>query len=160
VERIRVDLRGPPQTVLATLYAKALNEAVVLHVGCGLDARVYRLNPGEGVWWYDVDYPDVITLRERVYPVQHVRDSNSGNQRGGAPLGIRLHWGIDGPADIVDATPGVRLLAWESVFDSETFAQVSPAFRWLGRAMSAVPALRTMAQHHRYAFGAPGPGKG
>ena len=40
----------------------------MLHVGCGLDARVYRLDPGAGVRWYDVDYPEVIGLRERVYP--------------------------------------------------------------------------------------------
>jgi hypothetical protein len=45
------------------------------------------------------------------------------------------------------------LLAWESVFDSDTFEMVSPAVRWLGRAMAAVPALKMMAQYHRYAFG-------
>jgi O-methyltransferase involved in polyketide biosynthesis len=44
------------------------HEAVVLHVGCGLDARVYRVDPGPGVRWYDIDYPEVIGLRERVYP--------------------------------------------------------------------------------------------
>jgi hypothetical protein len=69
--------------------------------------------------------------------------------------GSKLHWGIDRPADIVDAVPGVRLLAWESVFESDTFDLVSPAVRWLGRAMAAVPVLRTMAQYHRYAFGGP-----
>jgi hypothetical protein len=67
--------------------------------------------------------------------------------------GSKLHWGIDGPDDIIDAVPGVRLLAWESVFDSDTFEMVSPPARRLGRAMAAVPALRTMAQYHRYAFG-------
>ena len=41
---------------------------------------------------------------------------------------------------------------WESVFDSDTFEQVSPAFRWLGRVMAAIPGVRTMAQYHRYAF--------
>jgi O-methyltransferase involved in polyketide biosynthesis len=43
------------------------SEAVVLHVGCGLDARVYRLDPDAGVLWFDIDYPDVIAVRERVY---------------------------------------------------------------------------------------------
>jgi hypothetical protein len=75
------------------------------------------------------------------------------DQRGGPPLGIQVALGIDGPSDIVDALPGLRLLAWESVFDSDTFEMVSPAVRWLGRAMATVPALRTMAQYHRYAFG-------
>jgi methyltransferase (TIGR00027 family) len=123
-DKIRIDLTGPPQAMLATLYAKALDaqarrsvlgdeyaksavaqidydwsrttitprsaagvalrsayfdrwagqflaahpQSVVLHLGCGLDARVYRLDPGPGVQWYDIDYPDVIALRERVYP--------------------------------------------------------------------------------------------
>ena len=272
MDRIRVDLNGPPQTMLATLYAKALDadapnsilndhyakaaveridydwdattidarrapsvavrtahfdnwarqflavhdEAVVLHVGCGLDARAYRLDPGAGVRWYDVDYPEVISLRERVYPgrtnyrmlpasvtdpswlaeipadrpvlflgegltmyltkadglglLRRVVDRfGSGELQFDAfnTFGIRsqvinavvrrsgskLHWGIDGPSDIVDAIPGVRVLVWESVFDSDTFELVSPVVRWIGRAMAAVPVFRTMSQYHRYAFG-------
>jgi O-methyltransferase involved in polyketide biosynthesis len=272
VDRIRVDLDGPPQTMLATLYAKALDadaprsilsdhyakaavaridydwetttisarrapsvavrsahfdnwtrqflavhhEAVVLHVGCGLDARVYRVDPGPGVRWYDIDYPEVIGLRERVYPGRmnyrmlpaSVTDPSwQADIPGDRPVlflgegltmyltkddglallrrivdrftsgelqfdtfntfgirtqvinavvrrsGSKLHWAIDSPDDIVDVIPGVRLLAWESVFDSDTFDMVSPVVRWLGRVMAAVPTLRTMAQYHRYAFG-------
>jgi O-methyltransferase involved in polyketide biosynthesis len=122
-EKIRVDLTGVPQTMLATLYARALDaaadkpilgdtlakqmvsridydwprtamtprnapsalirtvhfdnwarqfpavheRAVVLHLGCGLDSRVLRLDPGPEVEWYDVDYPDVIALLRRLY---------------------------------------------------------------------------------------------
>jgi O-methyltransferase involved in polyketide biosynthesis len=29
---------------------------------------VFRLDPGPGVQWYEIDYPDVISLRERLYP--------------------------------------------------------------------------------------------
>lgn len=124
--RARVDLRGAPQTMLATLYAKALDadlpepilgdryakdaveridydwskttitaarspsvttrsahfdawagqflavnaDAVVLHVGCGLDARYFRLQPGDGIDWYDIDYPDVADLRRRLLPAR------------------------------------------------------------------------------------------
>jgi O-methyltransferase involved in polyketide biosynthesis len=123
-ERLRVDLSGAPQTMLATLYAKALDadfkepilgdrfakqiveridydwakttitprrapsvtsrtahfdgwanqflaahpHAVVVHVGCGLDSRFFRLQPGPGVEWYDVDYPEVAALRSQLYP--------------------------------------------------------------------------------------------
>ncbi|MGH3554779.1 MAG: class I SAM-dependent methyltransferase [Mycobacterium sp.] len=123
---MRVDLSGAPQTMLATLYAKALDadfetpilgdryakeiveqidydwkkttitarrapsvttrsahfdawagefvavhpSAVVLHLGCGLDSRFLRLQPGPGVDWYDVDYPGVIELREQLCPVR------------------------------------------------------------------------------------------
>ena len=42
----------------------------MLHVGCGLDDRVFRLDPGPDVEWYDVDYPDVIALVERLYPAR------------------------------------------------------------------------------------------
>jgi O-methyltransferase involved in polyketide biosynthesis len=44
--------------------------AVVLHLGCGLDGRFFRLDPGPGVEWYDVDYPDVIALRTQLYPTR------------------------------------------------------------------------------------------
>ena len=123
-DKVRVELSGAAQTMLGTLYLKALDadfdrpvlgdrfakEAVsrldydfheigmtakwaplitvrtaqydiwasqflavhphctVVHVGCGLDSRVFRLDPGPGVDWYDVDYPAVIALREKVYP--------------------------------------------------------------------------------------------
>jgi O-methyltransferase involved in polyketide biosynthesis len=123
-EKLRVNLTGAPETMMATLYARALDadadrpilgdtyakelvtqldydwakttitakdapsvtirsahfdewarqflavheEATVLHLGCGLDSRYLRLRPGPGVDWYDVDYPDVIALREQFYP--------------------------------------------------------------------------------------------
>lgn len=45
-------------------------EAVVLHLGCGLDGRYFRLNPGPGIEWYDIDYPDVARLRSQLYPTR------------------------------------------------------------------------------------------
>ncbi|MCW2879381.1 MAG: O-methyltransferase-like protein [Sphaerisporangium sp.] len=43
-------------------------DATVVHLGCGLDTRVYRVDPPETVRWFDVDFPDVISLRERLFP--------------------------------------------------------------------------------------------
>lgn len=37
-------------------------------MGCGLDTRVYRVNPPPTVDWYDIDLPDVIELRRRLFP--------------------------------------------------------------------------------------------
>lgn len=37
-------------------------EAVVVHIGCGLDSRFERVDNGR-VEWYDLDLPDVIELR-------------------------------------------------------------------------------------------------
>ncbi|MBB5081751.1 class I SAM-dependent methyltransferase [Nonomuraea endophytica] len=45
-------------------------DAVVLHLGCGLDARVYRIDPPGTVDWYDLDYPSVIELRKRFLPAR------------------------------------------------------------------------------------------
>src|SRR5262249_1808432 len=46
-------------------------EAVVLHLGCGLDARFFRLDPGPGVEWDHVGVPDVAGLRRPRYPARH-----------------------------------------------------------------------------------------
>ena len=43
-------------------------DATVLHVGCGMDSRVFRIDPPAGVQWFDVDYPDVIALRRQLFP--------------------------------------------------------------------------------------------
>lgn len=273
-DKIRVDLSGPPQTMLATLHAKALDadlphsvlhdrwakqivaqidydwstttmtprnavgvsmrsaqfdrwvrqaidahpRAAVLHLGCGLDSRFFRIGPGPDVEWYDVDYPDVIGLRERLYPaadhyhlvaasvtdpawladvprdrptimvaegltmyltehdgialLRRVVDRfPSGELQFDAfsSLGIRLqwtnavvrrsgstlHWGINGPGDILTAVPGARLLAYEPVFESHAFVTLPATpliYRAVAGVMNAVPALRTIAQFHRYAF--------
>ncbi len=67
--------------------------------------------------------------------------------------GSTLYWGIDGPDDIIDAVPGVRLLQWVSPFDSATFADVSWPYRVMAKVMSrvfdaalhgAVPPLRVL----------------
>ncbi|HEY5841437.1 MAG TPA: class I SAM-dependent methyltransferase [Mycobacterium sp.] len=271
MDKIRIDLAGPPQTTLALLYAKALDadavhpilgdqyakaavaqidydwtrttikarsapsvtirtahfdnwvrqflavhpRSTVLHLGCGLDARAHRLNPGPDVDWYDVDYPEIIALRESIYPgrdhytmvaasvtdpewmsrvpadrptlliaeglTMYLTEADgvallrrvverfpSGELQFDAfsRTGIRaqvvntivrrsgstLHWGVDRPADIVDAVPGVRLLAIASWFDMPDIWTPSPGYRLMGRVMSAVPFLRDMATFHRYAF--------
>ena len=66
--------------------------------------------------------------------------------------GATLYWGIDGPDDIIEAVPGVRLLQWVSPFDSATFARRVLALSGDGQGDVAVSALRYMAQYHRYAF--------
>jgi O-methyltransferase involved in polyketide biosynthesis len=42
--------------------------ATVLHLACGLDTRVERLNPSASVRWFDVDLPQVMELRSRLLP--------------------------------------------------------------------------------------------
>jgi O-methyltransferase involved in polyketide biosynthesis len=40
---------------------------VVLHLGCGLDSRFWRVDNGQ-VEWFDLDMPPVIQLRRQFYP--------------------------------------------------------------------------------------------
>jgi len=53
---------------LTTRYLADHPDAAVLHVGCGLDSRAFRVNAPASVQWYDVDYPDVIDLRRQLFP--------------------------------------------------------------------------------------------
>lgn len=43
-------------------------DATVLHLGCGLDSRIFRIDPAPNIRWFDVDYPEVIALRRKLYP--------------------------------------------------------------------------------------------
>lgn len=51
-------------------FLAANKECTVVHLGCGLDCRVFRIDPGADVRWYDVDFPQVIALREQIYPTR------------------------------------------------------------------------------------------
>ena len=43
------------------------DDAQVLHLGCGLDSRPLRVGVPDGCRWLDVDQPEVIELRRRLY---------------------------------------------------------------------------------------------
>ena len=49
-------------------YLTSNPEAIVLHLGCGLDSRVFRIDLPSSVEWFDVDFPEVIELRRRLFP--------------------------------------------------------------------------------------------
>ena len=49
-------------------FLAAHPSCTVLHLGCGLDTRVFRVDPPATVRWYDVDLPEAIQLRRRLYP--------------------------------------------------------------------------------------------
>lgn len=66
--RFLVALRARQFDNWATAFLDRHPDAVVLHLGCGLDSRAFRLHLPDGVRWYDVDVPAVIDLRRQVYP--------------------------------------------------------------------------------------------
>lgn len=45
---------------------KKSNGNTVLHLGCGLDSRYERIGNNQ-VHWYDVDFPEVISIRRHFY---------------------------------------------------------------------------------------------
>src|SRR5215813_1284068 len=77
---------------LTTRYLADHPDATVLHVGCGMDSRAFRVDPPASVEWFDVDYPDVIDLRRRLFP------ERSSYHLIGAPLSD-LRWLDEVPRD-------------------------------------------------------------
>lgn len=49
-------------------FLAANASATVLHLACGLDTRAHRVARPATVRWVDVDFPEVISLRERLLP--------------------------------------------------------------------------------------------
>lgn len=45
-------------------------DCTVVHLGAGMDSRVFRIDPPGSVRWFDVDFPEVIRLRRQVYPAR------------------------------------------------------------------------------------------
>jgi O-methyltransferase involved in polyketide biosynthesis len=83
VQRIDYDFRKTrmkgTSAVAVAIRAKVLDtwtssflaehpSATVLHLACGLDTRVQRLNPSASIRWFDVDVPEVMELRSRLLP--------------------------------------------------------------------------------------------
>ena len=62
-----VALRAKQLDIWAEEFLRRNPDAVVLHLGCGLDSRAFRLEMPSGVRWFDVDVPEVIALRRRLY---------------------------------------------------------------------------------------------
>jgi O-methyltransferase involved in polyketide biosynthesis len=65
-----ITVRTAQYDIWARQFLAVHEHARVVHLGCGLDSRAFRLDPGPGVEWYDIDYPAVIALREKVYPMR------------------------------------------------------------------------------------------
>jgi len=78
--------------LLTNRYLADHPDAAVLHVGCGMDSRAFRVNPPATVQWFDVDYPDVIDLRSQLFP------GRASYYLIGAPL-YDLRWLNDVPRD-------------------------------------------------------------
>jgi methyltransferase (TIGR00027 family) len=99
---------------LTTRYLADHPDAVVLQVGCGMDSRVFRVDPPASVQWYDVDYPDVIDLRRQLFPEREAA-ATSRYHPIGAPL-ADLRWLDEVPRD----RPGLLIAEGVLHYLSET----------------------------------------
>lgn len=60
--------RGKTFDTVVRRFVADHDESTVVHLGAGMDGRVYRIDPPATVRWFDVDFPEVIDLREQIYP--------------------------------------------------------------------------------------------
>lgn len=65
--RFPVVLRAKRFDAWTTDFLRRHPDATVLHLACGLDSRAFRLALPAGVHWFDIDLPDVMALRRRLY---------------------------------------------------------------------------------------------
>ena len=63
-----IAVRGAQLDIWTRQFLASHHRPVVLQIGAGLDSRVFRVDPGREVDWYDIDFANVIALRERFYP--------------------------------------------------------------------------------------------
>ncbi len=72
LRRVRIDEEDKVTIILrnrefdrhARDFLSRFPEAVIVHIGCGLDSRFERVDNGR-VEWYDLDLPEVIALRQK-----------------------------------------------------------------------------------------------
>jgi O-methyltransferase involved in polyketide biosynthesis len=67
-EAFAIACRGKVFDAMVRDFLAAHEDCTVLHLGAGMDARVFRVDPPPTVRWFDVDFPDVIDLRRQIYP--------------------------------------------------------------------------------------------
>ncbi len=76
--------------LLTNRYLAEHPDAAVLHLGCGMDSRVFRVDPPTSVEWFDVDYPDVIDLRRQLFPEPGIASAEQGHPDAYHLIGARL----------------------------------------------------------------------
>jgi O-methyltransferase involved in polyketide biosynthesis len=104
--------------LLTNRYLADHPDATVLHVGCGMDSRVFRVDPPASVQWFDVDYPDVIDLRRQLFPQPRLALPQRGNQCAYHLIGASLNdlrWLDEAPRD----RPGLLIAEGALMYLSE-----------------------------------------
>ena len=69
-QTMSIAVRGAQLDIWTRQFLANNDRPIVLQIGAGLDSRFFRLQPEPDIDWYDIDFPDVIALRERFYPTR------------------------------------------------------------------------------------------
>jgi len=64
---VTLRIRAKQLDAYTSEFIAAHPDALILHLGCGLDSRCLRVPRAETLW-FDLDMPDVIELRRKFYP--------------------------------------------------------------------------------------------
>jgi O-methyltransferase involved in polyketide biosynthesis len=67
-EVVSVAIRGLYLDRATSDLLAGMPDAAVLHLGCGLDTRPWRVDPTARHRWYEVDLPEVVELRRLLLP--------------------------------------------------------------------------------------------
>jgi O-methyltransferase involved in polyketide biosynthesis len=93
IEPLSIAIRAKQFDLWTSDWITANPSSTVLHMGYGLDSRVFRLAPPASIRWFDVDYPEVIDLRRQLYP------ERPGYRMIGSSL-LEPGWLADVPGDL------------------------------------------------------------
>jgi O-methyltransferase involved in polyketide biosynthesis len=105
--RFNVAVRSRILDEWVAAYLAGHPAVVVLDLGCGLDSRVFRIDPAPGHAWFDVDLPEVIAVRDQLYPAR------AGHTSIGASVDDPV-WLAGVPADRPVVAVADTLLMWLS----------------------------------------------
>ncbi|MBQ2853870.1 MAG: class I SAM-dependent methyltransferase [Oscillospiraceae bacterium] len=81
-----------------------LPDAVVLHIGCGLDSRMRRVDAGDHLW-FDLDFPEVMAERKKYFRETETYRMLSGDAREG-----------DWLSEIPGGVPGIVVMEGVSMY--------------------------------------------
>jgi O-methyltransferase involved in polyketide biosynthesis len=109
-ESLLIASRARQFDLFADQYISEHPRATVLQLGCGMDSRIFRVDPPASVRWFDIDYPDVIELRKHLFP------QRNGYSLIGSSL-AELGWLENVPADepVMVVAEGVMMYLTEEI---------------------------------------------
>jgi O-methyltransferase involved in polyketide biosynthesis len=106
--RITLAMRAKKLDACVREFLARHERALVLHLGCGLDSRVRRVDHPRAPW-YDLDYPNVIELRRSFY-----QEDDMYHMLGSSVLDFEWMEAVDGDGPAIIIAEGLLMYLHES----------------------------------------------